>query len=55
VAVSHGAKVDVVTGSVVEDWDLSGLGLGECLVSLPTGPPFRFRHRPFANERKGQP
>ncbi len=28
---------------VVEDWDISGLGLGEAIVGLPGAEPFRFR------------
>jgi type IV secretory pathway TraG/TraD family ATPase VirD4 len=39
---SHGVQHDVVLGSVVEDWALSGLNVGECIVSLPEGPPFSF-------------
>ena len=30
------------TGNVVEDWDLTGLGVGDAVVSLPGGKPFRF-------------
>ena len=37
---SQGVRQDVIIGSVVEDWDLSGLGVGRCIVSLPEGPPF---------------
>jgi type IV secretory pathway TraG/TraD family ATPase VirD4 len=36
----------VVEGSVIEDWDLSGLGVGECVVGLPTGPPVLFTFEP---------
>lgn len=32
----------VVDGSVIEDWDLSGLGVGDCVVGLPSGPPVLF-------------
>jgi len=32
----------VVDGSVIEDWDLSGLGVGDCVASLPSGPPVLF-------------
>lgn len=36
----------VVDGSVIEDWNLSGLGVGECVVGLPTGPPVLFTFEP---------
>src|ERR1700730_620617 len=39
---SQGVKQDVVMGNVVEDWVLSGMGVGECLLCLPYGAPFRF-------------
>lgn len=52
---SETAKVEITTGNVVEDWDLSGLGLGECLVSLPSGPPFHFRHHRFTTAKEHQP
>jgi transcriptional regulator with XRE-family HTH domain len=32
----------VVAGNVIEDWHVSDLGRGECVVSLPDGPPFFF-------------
>ncbi len=32
----------VVTGNVIEDWEMSGLSRGQCLVSLPEGGPFYF-------------
>lgn len=34
-------------GHVVEDWDISSLEVGECLVALPTGPPFYFGFQRF--------
>jgi type IV secretory pathway TraG/TraD family ATPase VirD4 len=34
-------------GNVVEDWDISGLGLGEAIVGLPGTEPFLFRFRGF--------
>lgn len=40
-------QTSVVDGNVIEDWDLSALGVGECLVSLPTGRPFRFHFKEF--------
>jgi hypothetical protein len=39
---TQGVHQVVVAGNVIEDWDLSGLGEGQCVVSLPEGPPFRF-------------
>jgi Type IV secretion-system coupling protein DNA-binding domain len=44
---SETIKLELTMGSVVEDWDMSALGLGQCLVSLPTGPPFRFAFKPL--------
>ncbi|HUK73172.1 MAG TPA: hypothetical protein VLW50_31230 [Streptosporangiaceae bacterium] len=46
---SQGVRQDVVVGSVVEDWDLSGLGVGQCIVSLPEGPPFSFTFDEYAS------
>jgi type IV secretory pathway TraG/TraD family ATPase VirD4 len=46
---SQGVRQDVVVGSVVEDWDLSGLGVGQCIVSLPEGPPFFFTFDEYAS------
>jgi len=34
-------------GNVVEDWDISGLGLGEAIVGLPGGEPFKFQFGRF--------
>jgi type IV secretory pathway TraG/TraD family ATPase VirD4 len=39
---SEGVQQVVVDGNVIEDWHVSGLGIGECVVSLPDGPPFFF-------------
>ncbi len=36
----------LVEGSVIEDWELSALGVGECVVGLPTGPPHLFTFAP---------
>ena len=36
------------TGNVIEDWMLSGLRQGQCIVALPEGPPFGFQFRKFA-------
>lgn len=35
-------RPEIVSGNVVEDWDLSRLLVGQCIVSPPIGPPFRF-------------
>jgi len=34
-------------GNVVEDWDISGLGLGESIIGLPGQQPFAFKWRRF--------
>jgi hypothetical protein len=39
---SEGVQQQVVMGNVIEDWALSGLTRGRCIVSLPEGPPFFF-------------
>ncbi len=39
---SQGLQQEVVLGQVIEDWSISTLGVGEAIVSLPTGPPFLF-------------
>jgi hypothetical protein len=39
---SEGVHQVVVMGNVIEDWVLSGLTLGRCIVSLPEGAPFFF-------------
>jgi len=36
-------------GNVVEDWDISGLELGESIIGLPGQEPFGFRFREFEN------
>ena len=33
---------DIITGNVIEDWAMSRLKRGECVVAPPEGPPFRF-------------
>ncbi len=42
-----GVQQLVVEGNVIEDWVLSGLTRGQCVVSLPEGPPFFFFLREF--------
>lgn len=44
---AQGVHQLVVEGNVIEDWMLSGLGRGECIVALPEGPPFGFQFRKF--------
>jgi len=39
---SEGVQQQVVMGNVIEDWALSSLTTGRCIVSLPEGPPFFF-------------
>jgi type IV secretory pathway TraG/TraD family ATPase VirD4 len=39
---SEGVQQVVVAGHVIEDWHVSDLGVGHCVVSLPDGPPFFF-------------
>ncbi len=52
---TQGVHQLVVDGNVIEDWMLSGLGRGECIVALPEGPPFGFQFRKFpsAADRRG--
>jgi Type IV secretion-system coupling protein DNA-binding domain len=44
---SEGVQQLVVEGNVIEDWVLSGLTRGQCIVSLPEGQPFAFSLHPF--------
>ncbi|MDX6301167.1 MAG: hypothetical protein QOF53_2381 [Nocardioidaceae bacterium] len=44
---SRGVGEQVLEGSVIEDWDLSGLNVGEAVVGLPTGPPLLFSFAPL--------
>jgi type IV secretory pathway TraG/TraD family ATPase VirD4 len=37
---------DFVTGNVIEDWTMSRLRRGQCVVAPPEGPPFRFEFLP---------
>jgi type IV secretory pathway TraG/TraD family ATPase VirD4 len=40
-AVRHeGVRQTVVSGNVIEDWHMSGLGKGQCIAALPAEPPF---------------
>lgn len=31
-----------IDGSVIGDWDITGLQVGQCIVALPDGPPYLF-------------
>jgi hypothetical protein len=45
---ADGVDQTVVAGNVVEDWHLSQLGRGSCVVCLPyEQPPFRFTFQRF--------
>ncbi len=39
---AQGVRQETVIGNVIEDWDLSSLKVGHCVVSLPEGPPYFF-------------
>lgn len=43
---NRGIGEQVVEGNVIEDWDLSRLGVGQCVVGLPDGPPQLFAFAP---------
>jgi type IV secretory pathway TraG/TraD family ATPase VirD4 len=40
---SEGVQQVTVMGNVIEDWDMSRLGRGECIVCFPEGPPRLFQ------------
>jgi type IV secretory pathway TraG/TraD family ATPase VirD4 len=42
---SRGMSEEVVDGHVVEDWDLSDLDVGQCILALPNQSPVKFRFR----------
>jgi type IV secretory pathway TraG/TraD family ATPase VirD4 len=42
---TRGVTENVRDASVVEDWDISNLELGEAIVGLPGKPPFRFKFK----------
>lgn len=44
---SRGLIEELVYGSVIEDWDLSSLQVGEAIVSPPAGTPFRFQFQDY--------
>jgi type IV secretory pathway TraG/TraD family ATPase VirD4 len=39
---AQGVRQETVVGNVIEDWDLSRLRVGHCVVLLPEGPPYFF-------------
>lgn len=41
-AAYKGMNEQIVEGSVIEDWDITQLGVGECIVSAGNAEPFRF-------------
>jgi hypothetical protein len=45
---AQGVRQELVDGNVIEDWELSGLEIGHCIVTLPEGPPFFFAFREHA-------
>ena len=40
---TRGITEEIRDAYVVEDWDISNLGLGEAIIGLPGKPPFRFQ------------
>jgi type IV secretory pathway TraG/TraD family ATPase VirD4 len=42
---TRGVIESVRDASVVEDWDISNLELGESIIGLPGKPPFRFKFK----------
>ncbi len=40
---TRGVIEERVDGSVIEDWDITGLQVGQCIVALPDGPPHLFQ------------
>ena len=42
---TRGVTENVREAYVVEDWDISNLGLGEAIIGLPGKPPFRFKFK----------
>jgi hypothetical protein len=45
---AQGVRQEVVSGDVIEDWDLSGLLMGQCMASLPVGQPFFFAFKKYS-------
>jgi hypothetical protein len=51
----EGVRQTVVTGNVIEDWHMSGLGTGQCIALLPQGSPFLLRFNEFRSRPGGRP
>jgi type IV secretory pathway TraG/TraD family ATPase VirD4 len=45
---TRGIGEQLIDGSVIEDWDLSGLEVGQAVVGLTSGPPWLFQFAPPA-------
>lgn len=43
---TRGIGEQLIDGSVIEDWDLSSLEVGQAIVGLPSGPPLLFTFAP---------
>ena len=52
---ARGVVEELVDGSVVEDWDITGLQVGEAVAALPDSPPYRFRFAPPKESSKCNP
>lgn len=50
----EGVRQKVVSGNVIEDWDMSGLEKGQCIALLPHGAPFFLKFSKF-DRRPGRP
>jgi hypothetical protein len=46
----QGVQQETLLGNVIEDWNMSSLGIGECVASLPTGPPFLFAFNEYQRQ-----
>ena len=48
---TRGIGEQLIDGQVIEDWDLTGLGVGQAIVGLPVGPPLQFAFAPPGGQR----
>lgn len=46
---AEGVQQVTVLGNVIEDWDMSRLGRGECIVCFPEGPPRLFQFAEYTD------
>ena len=46
---AQGVRQETVLGNVIEDWDLTALGIGQVIAALPSGAPFRFAFNRYAS------